>query len=147
MTNREGRERFPDYQKLSAEEQLWNHRVALRHVMDSVRTRDKSICASFCRDLAELRSGQGFEAEEVCEALRTLRDVCMRVLFQDPESEGLSQEIEDHITMTMLFGCDQIEDTFDQLADVASSDVSSPREEKRDKVASEMEEPAVANEP
>jgi len=147
MTNRDGRERFPSYQKLSAEEQLWNHRVALRHVMDAVRTRDKSIYASFCRDLAELRSGQGFEAEEVCEALRTLRDVCMRVLFQDPESEGLSQEIEDHITMTMLFGCDQIEDTFEQLADVASSDVSSPWEEKRDKVASEMEEPAIANEP
>jgi nucleoside-diphosphate-sugar epimerase len=142
MTGRKGRERFPDYQNLSAEEQMWNHRVALRHVMDSVRTRDKSIYASFCRDLAELRFGQGFEADEVCEALRTLRDVCMRVLYQDPESEGLCQEIEDHITMTMLFGCDQIEDTFEQLAEA-----STHWEVNRDKVASEMEEPAIANEP
>ena len=142
MTSREGRERFPDYQALPPEEQMWNHRVALRHVMDSVRTRDKSIYASFCRDLAELRFGQGFEAEEVCEALRTLRDVCMRVLYQDPESEGLSQEIEDHITMTMLFGCDQIQDTFEVLEETGTH-----WEEKRDKVASEREEPAVANEP
>ena len=142
MTSREGRQQFPDYQRLSADEQLWNHRVALRHVMDSVRTRDKSIYASFCRDLAELRFGQGFVVEEVCEALHTLRDVCLRVLFQDPESEGLSQEIDDHITMTMLFGCDQIEDTFEQLLEAGSH-----WEGDRDKAASEMEEPAVANEP
>jgi len=92
--------------------------------------------------LAGQRFEQGFTAEEVCEALRTLRDVCMRVLFQDPESEGLSQEIEDHITMTMLFGCDQIEDTYEEFVEVGS-----PLEEKRDKVASEMEETAFANEP
>ena len=78
----------------------------------------------------------------MCEALRTLRDVCMRVLYQDPESEGLSQEIEDHITMTMLFGCDHIQDTFEVLEETGTH-----WEEKRDKVASEREEPAVANKP
>jgi hypothetical protein len=141
MTNREGRGRFPDYQKLPEEEQTWNHRVALRHLMDAVRTRDKSIYGSFCRDLAELRCGQGFEAEEVCEALWTLKDVCMRVLYQDPEFEGLSQEIENHITTTMLLGCDQVEDTFERFSDI------NHWKEKRNRVASETEEPALANEP
>jgi len=141
MTDREGRERFPEYQALPLEEQMWHHRVAFRHLMDSVRTRDKSLYASFCRDLAELRCGQGFKVEEVCETVRAMRDVCLRVLDQDPESEGLSQVIEDHITMTMLCGCDQIEDTFERLADLGNDS-----EENRHRVAAEMEEPAFANE-
>jgi len=148
MTGREGRVRFPDYQGLPPEEQVWNHRVALRHVMDAVRTGDKSIYSSFCRDLAELRFAQGFGPEEVREALQTLRDVCMGVLYQDPESDSLSQAIEDHITMTMLFGCDQIEDTFERLREVGHQGAGKRDEAgKRDRVASEMEEVAVANEP
>jgi hypothetical protein len=119
MASREGRRVFPNYRRFGSEEREWNHRVALRHLMDSVRTRDKSIYGSFCRDLAELRYAQGFEAEEVCEALRTLRDVCMRVLSRDPGAADLDHEIENSITMTMLFGCDQVENTFEELADRA----------------------------
>jgi len=117
MASREGRRVFPSYRKLGSEEREWNHRVALRHLMDSVRTRDKSIYGSFCRDLAELRYAQGFLSSEVCEALRTLRNVCMRVLSQDPEAGNLDHEIENYITMTMLFGCDQVENTFEELTD------------------------------
>jgi len=142
MTSREGQERFPKYQALPSEEQMWYHRVAFRRLLDSVRTRDKSIYASFCRDLAELRCGQGFMVEEVREAVRALRDFCIGVLDQDPDSAGLSQVIEDHIAMTMLCGCDQIEDTFERFAQVGNH-----WEETPDRVASEMEEPAFANEP
>ena len=117
MASREGRRVFPNYRRFGSEEREWNHRVALRHLMDSVRTCDKSIYGSFCRDLAELRYAQGFESTEVCEALRTLRDVCMRVLAQDPEAAKLDHEIENNITMTMLFGCDQVENTFEDLTD------------------------------
>jgi len=117
MASREGRRVFSNYRRFGSEEREWNHRVALRHVMDSVRTRDKSIYGSFCRDLAELRYAQGFQVTEVCEALRTLRDVCMRVLSRDPEAGSLDHEIETYITMTMLFGCDQVENTFEELTD------------------------------
>jgi len=117
MASREGRRDFPSYRRFGSEEREWNHRVALRHLMDSVRTRDKSIYGSFCRDLAELRYAQGFEVAEVCQALGTLRDVCMRVLARDPDAGNLDHEIENYITMTMLFGCDQVENTFEDLTD------------------------------
>jgi len=117
MASREGRRVFPTYRGFGSEEREWNHRVALRHLMDSVRTRDKSSYGCFCRDLAELRYAQGFAASEVCGALRTLRDVCMRVLAQDPEAGNLDHEIENYITMTMLFGCDKVENTFEDLTE------------------------------
>jgi len=38
---------------------------------------------SYCRDLAERRFSQGFRAEEVCYALTSLNQVCLRVLSSD----------------------------------------------------------------
>jgi nucleoside-diphosphate-sugar epimerase len=115
MTSDEGCKLFPSYQGLTPDEREWNHRVALRHLLDAVRTRDKSIFGSFCRDLAELRYAQGFRASEVRDALQTLRDVTLRLLLADEGAEGLEQEIDNHVMMTMLYGCDQVEDTFDRL--------------------------------
>jgi nucleoside-diphosphate-sugar epimerase len=117
MTGDEGRRQFPSYQKLSPEDREWNHRVALRHLMDAVRTRDKSIYSSFCRDLAELRHAQGFGMEEVGEALLSLRYISLRVLLEDPEAEEISREIHDHIVMTMVFGCDQAQEALEQLGE------------------------------
>ena len=115
MVSAEGQRRFRSYQLLPEEEREWNHRVALRHLMDSVRSLDKSAYRNFCRDLAELRYTQGFSVEEVCEALRTLRSTCMSVVREDPAAGGLDEELQNHITMTMLFGCDQVEDTYERL--------------------------------
>ena len=117
MTSEDGRRLFPSYQTLMPEEREWNHRVALRHLLDSVRTRDKSIYGNFCRDLAELRFAQGFAAEEVRQALEILRDICLKTLLLDPDASELDQEIENHVMMTLLFGCDQVEDAFDHLRD------------------------------
>ncbi len=115
MTSREGQSLYPTYQRLTPEEREWNYRVAIRHLLDSVRTRDKSIYGSFCRDLAELRLAQGFQREEVREALQSFQHVCLGILHGDDEATGLEQEIENHVLMTMLYGCDQIEDAFDHL--------------------------------
>jgi len=115
MTSSEGQKLYPTYQQLSPEERAWNYRVAVRHLLDSVRTRDKSIYGSFCRDLAELRLAQGFHREEVHEAIQSLQHVCLSILHGDEEAADLEQEIENHVLMTMLFGCDQIEEAFDQL--------------------------------
>ncbi len=115
MTGAEGQTLYPTYQQLAAEEREWNYRVAVRHLLDSVRTRDKTIYGSFCRDLAELRFAQGFHPKEVREALQTFRDVCLGILHGDEDAADLSEEIEKHVLMTMLYGCDQIEDAFDRL--------------------------------
>jgi nucleoside-diphosphate-sugar epimerase len=126
MTNAEGRVLFPTYQALTPEEREWNYRVAIRHLLDSVRTRDKSIYGNFCRDLAELRFAQGFHPPEVREALRLFRDVCLGFLHSDEDAVGLAEGIEDHVFMTMLYGCDQIEDALDHLTEAAAEKRSGP---------------------
>ena len=91
--------------------------MALHRLMDTVRSGDKAVYRSFCRDLAEIRFNQDFTSEEVCSALMTLKEVALWVLKSDPEAAGLEQELENYIGMTSLFGCDQVEDTFESLRD------------------------------
>ena len=138
MVSAEGQRRFRSYQLLPAEEREWNHRVALRHLMDSVRTLDKSKYRAFCRDLAELRYTQGFSVEEVCEAMRTLRTTCLSVIREDPVASGLDEELQNHVTMTMLFGCDQIEDTYERLRE-AQQRRRSRRRPRSSRIAKEQD--------
>jgi len=110
-----GRRRFPSYHRLAPDELAWNHTVALRHLLNAVRTNDKAGYLFFCRELAEHRFHQGFAHREVCEVMQTLKETCLRVLREDPEARDLDSALDHFIGMTMLFGCDQVEETFDQL--------------------------------
>jgi hypothetical protein len=40
----------------------------------------------------------------------------MRVLRRDPTSDGMRQQILDYLTMTLRFGCDQAQETFEELS-------------------------------
>ena len=106
-------EKLPSYQKVTAEERDWNHRVVLRHLMNAVRTQEKGVVVAYCRELAERRCAQGFRGDELCGALDLLNLTCFRVLRKDPRTNGLRQLMLDHITMTLRFGCDQAQEVFD----------------------------------
>jgi hypothetical protein len=85
--------------------------------MNSVRTLDMAVYLSFCRDLAERRFSDGFVPNDIAAVLRKLGDVCTVSLLQDPDAAALQSEIRDRIEMTTLFGCDQVEESFDALMD------------------------------
>jgi len=106
-------ERFPSYRRFSLEEHRWNHRLILQRLMDSVRTRERAVFMTYCRDLAERRRQQGFSETELCGALETLNAVCVEVLGRDPESRGLQQAMHDYITTTVQFGIDQIQELYE----------------------------------
>ncbi len=108
-----GKEKFPSYQRVSADDHDWNHRVVLRNLMNSVRTREKGIVVAYCRELAKRRSAQGFRGDELCGALELLNLICFRVLRRDQRTNGLRQLMLDHITMNLRFGCDQAQEVFD----------------------------------
>jgi hypothetical protein len=118
-----GHERFPRYQEVSASDHQWNHRLILRQLMNTVRTCEKGVFTAYCRDLAERRFEQGYQAAEVCAALDELNRICLTVLGRDPESAELASELQDDITMTLRFGSDQIQDVYERLgsADAAGS--------------------------
>jgi nucleoside-diphosphate-sugar epimerase len=116
MVGPEGERRFPNYQALSEEEQLWNDRAFLRNLMNAVRTRDKGVFVSYARDLAERRFHQGYEAHEICESIEELNRICFKHVRRDPESEGLHRDLQDHVTITLRSGCDEAQDVFEMLA-------------------------------
>jgi hypothetical protein len=107
--------RFPSYGKVPAEEHAWNHRLILRQLMSSIRTRERSVFLGYCRDLAERRWRQGYAAEELCGALQELNRVCVEILEADPEVEDVRPYLYRHVSTTILFGCDRVRDTFERL--------------------------------
>jgi hypothetical protein len=117
--------RFPTYRHVSPDQRQWNTRVALRNLMTTIMTRERSGFMSYCRDLAEARRRQGFTTGEVCSALDSLDRVCLETLLADPESEEIRDYLHDTITMTIRFGQDQVEETFENLEENDASSESS----------------------
>jgi nucleoside-diphosphate-sugar epimerase len=115
LLGEEGARRFPSYQGLSVEEHAWNHRMVLSHLMSAVRTRERGLLMAYCDGLARRRFEQGYSSREVCGALEELNRICFKLLRRDPESNGLHRDMQDHITMTLRFGCDQAQHTFERL--------------------------------
>jgi len=111
----EGANRFPTYQRVTVDQHQWNIRLIHRQLMNAIRTQERGVFLRYCRDLARLRFEQGFHAEEVCRALDELNDVCLQFLFQDPDADDLRDLLTLHITMTIRFGSDEIQDTFEEL--------------------------------
>jgi hypothetical protein len=108
-------ERFPSYAGLRREAVRLNSRTALRSLMTSVLTQDKSVYVMFCKDLAERRYIEGFSHTEVCGALRLLREISTEVTSGDPEAAAIADDLEHLVAGTLRFGCDAVEDVFDQL--------------------------------
>ena len=107
--------RFANYQRISEEEHDWNHRVVFGHLKNTVRTRDKAVLISYCRQLAARRFEQGFAADELCGALLVLNLVVHRVIRRDPQAKGMRQELLDYVTGPLRLGCDEIQEVFDEL--------------------------------
>ncbi|MEW6757105.1 MAG: NAD(P)-dependent oxidoreductase [Acidobacteriota bacterium] len=107
---------FLSYKRISPEELEWAHRQVLRQVMNVVRTREKAIFINYCRDLAYRRFSQGFSVHELADALQTVNDVVLKVILQDPKAQGMEQALQDHITMTINLGIDQIQDVYEELS-------------------------------
>jgi nucleoside-diphosphate-sugar epimerase len=108
--------RFPSYQRVSEQDHEWNHRVLLRQVLNAVKTEDRHVLVSYCRDLAERRYRQGYKVEELCGAIAALDGVLTSVLARDPESSGLAREIVNDVTTPLKWAVDRIQETYETLA-------------------------------
>jgi nucleoside-diphosphate-sugar epimerase len=115
LSTEAARERMPHYLELSEEERRWNHRLILRNLLHSVRTRRKGLFMAYCRDLAERRAEQGFQAWEVAYALGVLHRACHDVLIDEARERGLDRELHDAVTKTIRFGIDQVEMVYEAV--------------------------------
>jgi hypothetical protein len=116
--------RLASYHRVNQDLIQWRYVIVLRHLLNAIRTGDKGLFTAYCRDLAARRFAEGFTAEEVCVALGILSTVSVDRLRADPDSRGLDTELSDQISMTVQFGCDQIEEVFEDLLARACSSVS-----------------------
>ena len=57
-------------------------------LLNAVRTGDRGVFMSYCRDLARQRLAEGYTSNELCGALEAFNLVCFRVLRRDPDSQG-----------------------------------------------------------
>jgi hypothetical protein len=89
--------------------------ILLRHLQSSIRTRERGLFTTYCRDLAEKRLMQGFEIRELVGALLTINAICVDVLRSDPDGEDLAAAIHDHLSMTIQFGCDQMVEIYEEV--------------------------------
>ncbi len=106
---------FRSYQELAAGERAWNHTLALSNLMSSVRTRERSFFVDYCAGLARRRYEQGFSAAEVTSALTELERIVLLVLREDDETRPVEHGLYAHISITMQFAVDEIEEVFEEL--------------------------------
>jgi hypothetical protein len=124
LASNEGQTHLKHYQNVSHEEHSWHHRLFLRNLMTSIRTRGRGVFITYCRDLAERRFQQGYHSEELCYALSSLDRICCEALLSDPETREMEQEIRDSVTITITFGIDTVHETFELLSSGMSIDAS-----------------------
>jgi len=107
------KKKYPSYKSMGDQEHAWSHRLIMRNLRNAIRLRVKADFMSYCRDLADLRLEQGFDGKELIGALYTLNEVCLDVLGKDPEADDMQPYIPTCITMTIMFGIDQVKDKID----------------------------------
>lgn len=107
---------MPKYHEAGSDTLSWRHTVALRHLMNAVRTAEKGVFRAYCRDLAERRYQQDVPQAEVCRALSLLQQVCVTQLLEEAELASFRREIHDHVTMTFQFGCDEVAEIYELLS-------------------------------
>jgi nucleoside-diphosphate-sugar epimerase len=101
------------YQQIPRHEHDWYNQLMLHSLMNSIRTREKALFMSHCRDLAERRRAQGFTVGEVAFALNLLNEVALKSLATEPAPVSFAQ-LDDFITATIQFGIDEVEDVFEE---------------------------------
>ena len=101
---------------VTAEQRLWDHRQTLRNLLVSVQTGENEPFLGWCRDLAERRVAQGFDMDEVVQALRIVDRVVVETLRTDPEATALEGALRDHVSTRVEFGTDRVMEVYEDAA-------------------------------
>lgn len=101
------------YRALGPDEDAWHNRLALRSLIQAIRTGERKGFMVFCRDLAGRRMEQGFRSEELIAGLRALERACLEVIGADPDAASLARPLREYVQIAIEFGADQVLETYD----------------------------------
>jgi nucleoside-diphosphate-sugar epimerase len=93
--------------------------TALRALVHSVRTGEKSPFTSYCQALAERQLERGAPLEVVVATVRALEASCLEVLGQDPDAADLGDVLRDAFELTAEFGIDRIHEVYESAPGMA----------------------------
>ena len=85
-------------------------------LIESVRTGEKAVFRSACREFAARAIREGIEASECVDTLDAFGDLSVLALAADDPSRSWTLTLYDHVTMTVQFGIDEVRDTFEDVA-------------------------------
>jgi nucleoside-diphosphate-sugar epimerase len=109
-------EQFRSYYELQDPNKvMWYIEVVYNLLITSVRNGDRYSLVNYARSLANIRSQEGFEAVEVCQALNATGDYISSTLLALPETKGMELLIHDWITLAIQLAVDEVEDSFERI--------------------------------
>ena len=103
------------YREMDREELRWAKRQLFLQFRNSIRTADRTVFRSYCRELAARRHGQGFTCDEVCAAMALERHVVLSTLRKDPRTAKLVRDVDERVASTFAAGVDEIQDVFEEF--------------------------------
>jgi nucleoside-diphosphate-sugar epimerase len=110
------------YRALGPDELRWAKRQLLLQLRNAIRTADRTVFRSYCRELGARRLAEGFTCDEVSAALSVERDVVLTVLRGDPRAQPLLSDATERVNSTFAAGVDEIQDVFEERQGVRVGD-------------------------
>ncbi len=107
---------YPSYRDVGAQVLDWRFTLAFRHILNSVRAKERGLFLGFCRDFAAKRFRDGIPVSEVVALLDLFNRTSLDVLADDPEAAALAEPLHQHLSMTIELGCDQILEIYEDLS-------------------------------
>ena len=111
------------YRRMDPEEARWAKRQLFLQFRNSIRTDDRTVFRSYCRELAARRHAQGFGCDEVCAAMALERQVVLSTLRDDARTARLIGDVNERVTATFAAGIDEIQDVYEELDGFHPGDV------------------------
>ena len=128
LTSHHPAAKFRNYRELQNAEKLkWYIELVYNLLIASVRSGDRFPLVYYARALANIRSQEGFDASEVCQAMSTIGGYISSALLARPETRGMEMLIHDRITLTIQLYVDELEDSFERIALLKKSETRQSR--------------------
>ena len=109
-------EQFRSYYELQDPNKVMLYiEVVYNLLITSVRNGDRYSLVNYARSLSNIRSQEGFEAVEVCQALNATGKYIRSALLALHETKGMELLIHDWITLAIQLAVDEVEDSFERI--------------------------------
>jgi len=107
---------FLNYHAMDEKLIKWHVTLIYQLTTTGVRTRDRMLLRNYAQIISYRRFLEGFKVDEVASCMLSIGEVISNALKEHPEMEKMEQRIYDYITMTFQLAVDEIEDSYERIA-------------------------------